>query len=96
MLKEALADAGVLDYTVLETNGSDMIPSLVAQGVGIGFGPDFRIARSGLSLVTFHVIGFEVRNELVLVWPGETADNPMLRTLLDFIESRDWAAALHR
>jgi DNA-binding transcriptional LysR family regulator len=95
MLKKALASAAVSDYTVFETNGSDMILSLVAQGIGIGFAPDFRIAQSETELATFDVIGFEVRNELVLAWPPASDDNPILRALIDFVGSLDWGKALH-
>ena len=95
ILKNALAEAAIGDYTALETNGSDMIPSLVAQGIGIGFTPDFRIAQSGLELATFNVLGFEVRNELVLAWPRASDDNPILRALIEFVGTRDWGEALH-
>ena len=96
MLKQALSDAAVSDYTAFETNGTDMILSLVAQGVGIGFAPDFRIAQSGLDLATFNVSGFEVPNELVLAWPRAGDDNPILRAVIEFVGSRDWSAALHQ
>jgi LysR family hydrogen peroxide-inducible transcriptional activator len=96
MLKRALSDAAVSDYTAFETNGTDMILSLVAQGVGIGFAPDFRISQSGLALATFDVSGFEMPNELVLAWPRAGDDNPILRALIDFVGSRDWSAALYQ
>jgi DNA-binding transcriptional LysR family regulator len=94
-LKEALAGAGISEYSVFETNDSDMVISLVAQGVGIGLAPDFRVDRAGLGLSTFTAAEFTLPSELALAWGIADEDDPILSTFIEYIGSQNWPAVLH-
>jgi DNA-binding transcriptional LysR family regulator len=89
-LKEALARAGIFEYSAFETNDSDLMLTLVAQGVGIGLAPDFRVHQTALAIASFTTAQFSLPSALMLAWPVADSDDAILRTFVQFMCSQDW------
>jgi DNA-binding transcriptional LysR family regulator len=88
LLKEACAQAGITPHVAVETNDAEMVPTLVAQGMGIGFTPDFVIRRSQPQLKTFKVSDLSLVGEALLAWTAQAQDQTALRAFLRFVRAQ--------
>ncbi len=93
LLRQALSAAGVDPHAIYESDDMEMVPSLVQQGVGIGFTPEFMVTRSHPILKTFRVANMSLKNDALLTWPTRLRGDPALRAFIAFVTSQRWEAA---
>jgi DNA-binding transcriptional LysR family regulator len=89
-LKRALSEAGIVPHVVLETNDVEMVTSLVAQGMGIGFTPEFMVKRAQPQLRTFSVSEVSLHSNAMLAWAGHLRAAPALQAFVGFVMSQRW------
>jgi DNA-binding transcriptional LysR family regulator len=90
MLKSTLAKAGIAPHIAYETDDLDFMTSLVAQGRGICFTPEFVVRQSQPSLKTFSVSEVSFNIDAVLAWAARLRDVPTLRSFVAFVTSQPW------
>jgi DNA-binding transcriptional LysR family regulator len=93
MLKAALAKEGVAPRVAYETDDLDVMTSLVAQGRGICFIPEFVVMRSQPKLKTFSICEVSFRADAVLAWAARLPDVPTLESFVAFVTSQPWPQA---
>ena len=94
LLKQALADADVKPDMIYETNALDTLPSLVEQGIGIGFAADFTLALGYPNLKTFSIADISLRSDAYLAWSRQHRTEPALRAFIACATSQQWNARI--
>jgi DNA-binding transcriptional LysR family regulator len=89
-VRRALRLAGVQAHVSWETNGTNVIPSLVGEGVGIGYVPEFQVQRAQVPLKSFKVDGVDFGYHAVLAWVDRPAHPDPLRWFIEFVKSCEW------
>jgi DNA-binding transcriptional LysR family regulator len=95
MLKQALADADIKPDMMYETNALDTLPSLVEQGIGIGFAADFTLIRGYPNLKTFRIADISLRSDAYLAWARQHSTDPALRAFIACATSLEWNPAIY-
>jgi DNA-binding transcriptional LysR family regulator len=92
-VKKAFRETGTPLHVAWQTTGANLIPSLVAQGLGIGFvPPDLTVGQAHAGLRAFRVKEVHFAYRFVLIWLHEKSGSSALRSLLAFIDAWDWTS----
>ena len=92
LMEEKLAGMSLEVQPVLEVGGTDLICSLVEQGVGISFLPDY-VTEGGVEagrLVRLHVSDFEIEIWKQLLYHRDKWVSPALESVLRYCISREF------
>lgn len=95
-LKQVLSQAGMSAHVAVETNEMEMVISMVAQGMGIGFTPEFLVRRSHPELSVFRVSEVSLKSEAFLSWSAHLPDAPVLKAFVEFVSAQRWRAEYRR
>jgi DNA-binding transcriptional LysR family regulator len=91
ILKQAFAAADIVPQVVFETDDLDIVASLVAQGIGVGFVPEFMLKRAAVELKTFTVPHVSYSGDAWLTWATRLRDSPALGAFVAFVTAQPWS-----
>jgi DNA-binding transcriptional LysR family regulator len=66
-----------------------VMTSLVTQGIGIAFTPEFVVRRSP-RLRAFSVTQVSFKSDAMLTWSARLRDAPALRAFVGFVNAQHW------